>query len=101
MRAIPHSARVSTRPSIGAGSSSAFEKGRTILAHVRCDTARVSPGMLLILVSFVHIRLYPEEQAAMKDPAEALLEPGEYKKSDMFFEYRVKEGEEVRWSKFL
>ena len=31
----------------------------------------------------------------MKDPAEALLEPGEFKKSDMFFEYRIKEGEEV------
>jgi hypothetical protein len=32
----------------------------------------------------------------MKDPAEALLEEGEWKKSDMFFEYRVKEGEEVK-----
>eukprot|EP00802_Teleaulax_amphioxeia_P021883 Tamp_22276.p1 GENE.Tamp_22276~~Tamp_22276.p1 ORF type:complete len:347 (+),score=101.94 Tamp_22276:2-1042(+) len=40
--------------------------------------------------------LYPEEKVAMKDPAEALLEPGDWKKSDMFFEYRVKEGEELK-----
>ena len=40
-------------------------------------------------------RLYPEERVAMKDPAEALLEDGEWKKSDMFFEYRVQEGDEV------
>ena len=51
--------------------------------------------VLLAPVSLCFCRLYPEEQAAMKDPAEALLEPGEYKKSDMFFEYRIKEGEEV------
>jgi len=55
---------------------------------------------LSLSLSLIHThththRLYPEEKAAMKDAAEALLEPGEWKKSDMFFEYRVKEGEEV------
>jgi hypothetical protein len=39
--------------------------------------------------------LFPEEANA-KDPGEYLLEPGEWKKSDMFFEYRIKEGEELR-----
>ena len=72
------------------------------MADARIEPARVSWSMPLILwVCVVRIRLYPREQAAMKDPAEALLEPGEYKKSDMFFEYRVKEGEEVCLSRYL
>lgn len=40
--------------------------------------------------------LYPEEQAPMKDQAELLLEPGDWKKNDMFFEYRLKEGEMLK-----
>jgi hypothetical protein len=48
-----------------------------------------------------HIRLqqdllFPEE-ANVKDPGEYLLETGEWKKGDMFFEYRIKEGEELRY----
>lgn len=39
--------------------------------------------------------LFPEEEN-VKDPGEYLVEPGEWKKSDMFFEYRIKEGEELR-----
>ena len=63
----------------------------------------VSPAPLLSLgfafsllaVRAPPFRLYPEEKAAMKDPAEALLEPDDWKKTDMFFEYRIKEGEQV------
>mmetsp|Transcript_3051 Transcript_3051/g.6993 ORF Transcript_3051/g.6993 Transcript_3051/m.6993 type:complete len:336 (-) Transcript_3051:227-1234(-) len=43
-----------------------------------------------------HDDLIHPEEAKAKDPAECLLEEGEWKKNDMFFEYRVKEGEALR-----
>jgi len=40
--------------------------------------------------------IYPEDRLPVKDEGELLLGPDDWKKQDMFFEYRIKEGDELK-----
>jgi hypothetical protein len=65
-----------------------LEKSRIDHLDSQCSVPPLHTSRVLkCVIEFVHFR---------QDEGEYLLEKGDWKRSDMFFEYRLKEGEELR-----